>query len=93
MHKYEIGDKVVYDGLVAEIESKDTYAGSGKPCYGLVAVEDEEMTCTAGEDKCEPYDGEPIDQSERLDQARFESSVIAQRVDMVTDKYSRDGNF
>lgn len=92
MHKYEIGDKVVYDGLIATVEGKSTYAISNKPCYSLVAVEDEEMTCTAGEDECEPYNGEPFDQSERLDQARFESSMIAHRVDRLTDKYFRDGN-
>lgn len=91
MHKFKIGDKVIYDGLVATVESKSTYAISNKPCYGLVADEDNEMTCTAGEDECEPYDGGEIDQSERLSQARFESAVIANRVDGLTDKYYRDG--
>lgn len=93
MHKFKIGDKVVYDGLVATVESQSTYAISNKPCYGLVADEDSEMTCTAGENECEPYSGEEIDQSERLSQARFESAVIAHRVDSITDKYYGDGSY
>ena len=91
VYKFEVGDKVIYDGLVATIEDRSTYAVSNKPCYGLVADEDNEMTCTAGEDECEPYDGKEFDQSDRINQAKFESAVISHRVDRITDKYYRDG--
>lgn len=33
------------------------------------------------------HDGEEIDQSQRLSQARHESSMIARHIDSVTDKY------
>lgn len=92
VHKFNVGDKVVYDGLVATIDSRSTYAISGKPCYSLTADADEEMSCTAGEDECEAYNGEDIDQSERLQQAKRESRLIAFKVDRLTDKYFRDGN-
>lgn len=91
MHKYKIGDKVIYDGLIATVESQSTYAISNEPCYGIVSDEDSELTCTVGEDECELYKGEEIDQSERLRKARFESAAIDYLVNSITDKYYRDG--
>lgn len=88
--KYNIGDKVIYDGLVAIIESQSTYAISGKNCYGLVSEENNELSCTGAEDKCEPYDDEEFDQSERLSDAQFESHLIRMKVDSITDKYIGD---
>jgi len=85
-HKFNINDKVIYDGLVATIESRDFYV-SGTPCYGLVSDENPEFTCTAGEDEVEPHDGSDIDQTERLRQAQRDSDHIAFEVDSITDKY------
>lgn len=90
-HKFNIGDKVVYDGLIATVESQSTYAISGDPCYGLVSDENLELSCTGDEKLCERYDGETFDQSGRLETASLESDLIAMKVDNITDKYFRDG--
>jgi hypothetical protein len=90
-YKFEIGQQVVHDGLVATIENR--WANESGNHYGLIAIEDSEMSCTASEPEIEAYDGEEIDQSDRLDQARFESGLIAHRVDRITDKYIGDCSF
>lgn len=90
-HKFEIGQRVIYEGLIAVIESKDTYYADGRPCYGLVAEEDEELTCTADEEKCELYIDQEIDQNEALFMANLESKRIQNMVGGLTDKYFRDG--
>lgn len=92
-HKFKIGDKVIYDGLVATVEGLTETAIGALPMLELVSTEDSEMTCTAMEDECESYnEDELIDQEERLRIARRESYLIARKVDGITDKYYRDGN-
>ena len=86
-HKFNIGQKVVYDGLLAEVESQSNYT-DGRNCYGLVCLEDSELTCTADEDKCDIYDeAEELDQSKALSEAHDSSRRIAGMVDRITDKY------
>ena len=72
--KYKVGDKVVYDGLIAKIYSTSTYTISGKPCYSLEAEEDPELSCTVGEDDIEPYVDQELDQQKRLLEARIDST-------------------
>lgn len=91
-HKFNIGDKVVYQGIIGVIENQSEYM-DGRPSYGLVACEDSEMSCTADESICEPYnDGDEVDQDQALRDARFNSFKVMSLVDSVTDKYFRDGN-
>ena len=89
-YKYEIGQKVIYEGLIAIIESKSTYV-NGNPCYGLVAEENEELSCTADEAKCELYIDQEIDQGKALFAADMSSIAIRGTVGKITDKYFRDG--
>jgi len=91
---YKVGDKCVFDGLVATIEGVDHVAGHPERILlSLVADEDKEMTCTVTVDEVTPYTYEKIDQSERLKQARHDSDMIAARVDGLTDKYIGDCSF
>lgn len=89
-HKFEVGQKVIYEGLIAIIESKSNYV-NGKPCYGLVAEENEELSCTADEEKCELYIDQEIDQREALFAADMSSIAIRVTVGNITDKHFRDG--
>ena len=89
-HKFEVGQKVIYEGLIAIIESKSNYV-NGKPCYDLVAEENEELSCTADEEKCELYIDQEIDQSEALFVADMSSIAIRRAVGNITDKHFRDG--
>ena len=89
-HKFEIGQKVIYKGLIGIIESKSNYV-NGKPCYGLVAEENEELSCTADEEECELYTDQEINQSEALFAADMSSIAIMGTVGKLTDKYFRDG--
>lgn len=92
--QWNIGDKCVYDGLVATVESVDHIAGHPDIIIlSLVADEDKEMTCTVRATECESYSGTAFDQSERLDQARSDSRAIARSVDVLTDKYTGDCSF
>ena len=86
-HKFETGQRVIYDGLIAVIESKGNYTDGGN-CYGLVAEENSELTCTADEGKCELYTDQEIDQSDAIALANELSSAVRRMVDSVTDKYS-----
>lgn len=74
-HKYKIGQKVVYDGLIGEIESTDVTV-FGTLVYGLVSVEDPELTCTADESLCEPYTGDYIYQQPRITEVYLSSERI-----------------
>lgn len=89
-HKFEIGQKVIYEGLIGIVESQSTYV-DGRPSYGLIAEEDSEMSCTADEDKCELYTDQDIDQTDAISEARFNSSSIQRLVGNIADKYFRDG--
>ena len=89
-YKFEVGQKVIYEGLIATIESKSNYV-NGKPCYGLVAEENEELSCTADEEKCELYTNQEINQSEALFAADMSSSAIRGTFGNLTDKHFRDG--
>ena len=89
-HKFEVGQKVIYEGLIGIIESRSTYV-NGKPCYGLIAEENEELSCTADEERCELYIGQEIDQGEALFTADMSSMAIRGTVGKITDKYFRDG--
>ena len=89
-YKFKIGQKVIYEGLIATIESRGTYFND-KPCYGLFAEENEELTCTADEEKCELYTEQEIDQSEALFAANMSSIAIRGTVENLTDKHFRDG--
>ena len=90
-HKFEIGQKVIYDGLIGIIESRSTYVDDTF-CYGLIAQEDNEMSCTAPERECELYIDQEIDQREALLQAKASSIAIQGTVGNITDKYFRDGS-
>ncbi len=92
VYKYEIGDTVVYEGIIGCIERRSTYAISGKPCYGLVSVADPELSCTAAEADCSPYNGEDVDEKPALNAAHASGIAIQSTVDRLTDKYYRDGN-
>lgn len=91
IHKFEIGQKVVYEGIIGIIETKGSYV-DGRPSYGLVAEEDKELSCTADESKCELYVDQEIDQEPALNEAKFNPSVIMHSVGNLTDKHFRDGN-
>lgn len=54
MFRFEIGDKVVYDGRIAIIEDRGEYIG-GDLYYELMEVADYESTCTAPESECEKF--------------------------------------
>ncbi len=91
-HRYSIGQKVVYEGLIAVIEDRSEYV-DGNPCYSLVAVSDKELSCTADERKCEPYnEGDEVDEYPALQEAKNASALITKMGDCLTDKYFRDGN-
>jgi hypothetical protein len=89
-HKFEIGQKVIYEGLIGIIETKSTYV-DGRPSYGLVAEQNSEISCTADEQKCELYTGQEIDQREALLTDDYNSARILGTVGKITDKYFRDG--
>lgn len=74
-HKFKVGQKVVYDGLIATIESLGIYF-DGELNYSIISEENSELTCTAREEKCELYNGEELDQTERLFQADSDSLRI-----------------
>ena len=82
-YKFEVGQKVVYGGILAIIDSRSVYASSGKPCYGLVAYGDSELTCTAGESGCELYEGQDIDETVPIKDAYLESERIRNIVKSV----------
>jgi len=89
--KFKVNDLVIYEGLIGKVESlSEVYDGT--PTVDLVSIEDEELTCTAVESKCELYNGEDFDQTEGLSNAREASNRITNMVGNITDKYFRDGN-
>lgn len=90
-YKYNIGDRVVCDGLIGIVESRNIHV-SGENGYGLVSEEDEEITCTAMESKIDLCTEDEIDQSEALSSARLNSERIRNTIGRMTDKYFRDGS-
>ena len=90
MSKFNIGDRVVYDGLIAKIYDVDKIAGTDRDLYALESEENSEMTCSATEEGIELYSGQELDQEQRLADARFDSAVIARKIDRITDKYIGD---
>ncbi len=87
--KYRVGDEVIYQGLIATVDTvSETFAG--ELTVGLIAKSDPELTCTAKEADCEPYDGEEYD--EDFSPIRANNLRIANMVDRLTDKHFRDGN-
>ena len=88
--KFEENQKVIYNGLIATIESRSTYA-NGRNYYALIADEDEELTCTASESECELYVSQEINQSEALNAANANSDILQRTVGNITDKHFRDG--
>jgi len=88
-HKFEVGQRVIYEGLIAIIESKGNYV-NGKPCYWLVSEENEDLSCTADEEKCELYIDQEIDQREALFAADMSYIAILNTVGNITDKHFRD---
>ena len=91
-YKFEVGQKVIYRGLVGVIEDRCTYT-NGSFGYSLVAELDSEMTCTAKEEECEMYVDQEIDQEENMMRAQMESRRIMGMVDGITDKYIGDCSF
>lgn len=90
-HKFKKFQKVVYDGLVATIiNCGKTYKGT--LTYDLISDENEELTCIAPEEDCIAYNGEFIDQTDRLFQANIEGKRITNMVGNLTDSNFRDGN-
>lgn len=87
MSRFSIGDRVVYDGLIAKVYNIDKVAGTDDDLYSLEAEEDCEMTCCVTEEGIELYSGQELDQDRRLADARFNSAIIAHSVDRLTDKY------
>lgn len=74
-HKYKIGQQVIYRGLIADIE------GLGESIYGtiqyhLVAIKNDQLTCTADEKECELYTDQEIDQQPALKFAELENQRI-----------------
>jgi hypothetical protein len=89
-HKFEVGQRVIYEGLIAIIE-KRWNTTDGKPFYSLVAEENKELSCSAQEEKCELYIDQEIDQSEALFAADMAGLAIMGTVGKLADKYFRDG--
>lgn len=90
-YKFEIGQRVIYEGLIGIIESRSTYC-NGTNCYGLISEEDTELSCTADEEKCTLYTDQEINQKESLLSAHANAIAIMGAVGKITDKYFRDGN-
>lgn len=93
--KFKVGDKVVYDGLLAIIDRISPVYNYAFWLLSLTSVEDEEMTCTAKESECRLYDEPTFDtklQRRKLSEARYESHRIMMIGESLTDKYFRDGN-
>lgn len=74
-HKYKIGEKVTYKGLIAEIEGVGESV-FGTIQYNLVSCENTELTCTADEEECEIYTDQEIDQQPALNNAELENQRI-----------------
>ena len=91
VHKFDVGDRVLYKGLVATVEGKSNFMDN-HPCYALVAEIDPELTCTAAERDCEAYTDQDIGQLAAVHDANLASLSIQNRVGNITDKYFRDGN-
>ncbi|MGI9582606.1 hypothetical protein ACR1PO_15530 [Chryseobacterium sp. RRHN12] len=81
-HKYKEGQKVIYRGIIGEIEglSKSVY---GTLLYDLVSIEDSELTCSADEEECELYEDQEFDQREGLTEAYLASERIRNTVASV----------
>jgi hypothetical protein len=93
--KFKVGDTVVYAGLQATVESISPVYSYNYWLLSLVSVEDEELTCTANECECEPFNSDIFDtdlSEQMLADARLESCRIQNLGDSLTDKYFRDGN-
>lgn len=93
-HKYKIGEKVVYDGLIGIVTGLCEYSWIGKEVVGyhLEAEENRELSSTVTEDEVQPYNGEEIDQESRLSEANIDSLRIRNLGESLTDKNFRDGN-
>lgn len=88
--KYKTGDRVVYKGLNATVDY-ETVNTNGDFMVGLTADSDDELTCTAMESECEPFDAE-LDESEALSNAYLVSKRMQMLGESLTDKHFRDGN-
>ena len=88
---FQIGEKVIYDGLIATIEGR-WLSTNNTPQYDLVSDIDNELTCSAPEAKCEPFHNQEIDESPALSLAYLESKRIQNLGESLTDKNFRDGN-
>ncbi len=92
-NKYNIGDRVVYAGVIGIVLSFSDY-GDGRIGYGLEAELDSEITCTAMEHEIEFYTGEEeLDQENILSQARLNGQLMMIQIDGITDKYIGDCSF
>lgn len=90
--KFKVGDRVTYLGLIGVVKGVTVSAGSGLPMLDLVSEFDAELSCTAMESDCDPYEDQEIDQKAALNQAFLESFGIQNAAGRLTDKYLRDGN-
>lgn len=91
-HKFKKGQTVLFDGLIATIERESNYM-DGLNCYDLVSVANPELSCTAPESEISEYNGEFVDESDRLLQAKNESFHIMQMVGSITDARIGDCSF
>lgn len=90
--KFKVGDKVIYQGVLAKVLRVDEYPDGGH-CYSLEAVNNSEMTCTANEKDCELSVDNDFDDSEALEAAQYHSDLVLGMVDSITDKYLGDGSY
>lgn len=91
MSKYNVGDKVIYLDMGAEIDSVSHVANHPELIlYSLTSLDDSDLTCSALENEGEEYFDEH-DNTEALQKAHSESEIIRSTIDSLTDKYYSDG--
>lgn len=93
--KYRIGELVVYQGLIGEIVAISPVFSYDFLLLSLVSTEDPEMTCTAKESECKPYNEETFDEDASLialSDAILLGQTMTNLVGGITDKHFRDGN-
>ena len=94
MNKFNVGDRVIYDGLVGIVKS--VCFNGAYYNYGLVAELEPEAETDAPEDECSlatQESEEELDQEERLRERKSEGREIARMVDSISDKYIGDCSF
>lgn len=72
--KYENNDVVIYDGVVARILSISE--GEKNVWYGLSAVKDSELECTALQSEISDYE-EDLDDTERINEAYMMREIFS----------------